>query len=864
MKKLLIPFLLLAALLTFVRIGFALTGSTYQPNVKQLLVDGDMEATNTQPSFVNLDFEGAVGPPPASWSQYQAVATRAAGTRTGGSGSYVAHVAYDTVNASGLMYQNGLTAGHTYRVTGWYRTDGIHMLVMLGPSSIIFNDTAASWTYFDATGIQVGGDNYLRFQSNDFNLGAGYFELDDVSVTDVTAAFWSPYNANTLVSKTTTNPHSGRQAIRSTRLANGGYTGMTQTILTVGKRYHVTGFARGSGGADIPWIAVGGYSNDWTGTNSTSWQRFDFTIEADGNVLFLLAVNGAINDYVEFDDVFVTEVTGYTQVQDTQTLVDGDMEGKPIALADAAMEAAGTASWTALSGATLSKQTTSPHGGSQLLRVARNGANVFYAYQGIMTVGHTYHVTGYARSDGTTTPRVSKGSAIVWTGTTATSWQSFDVTFTQDSGTSLYFGDQDDSSGYVEFDDLSVVDVGTTAWQAVQSVLSKQITSPHGGNQVIRVAYNDTNADGYAIQSILTLGKRYRMTGWMRGDGTSYPQVYLGGGGAVAIGTASTAWQRFDVTRVADLNTLIDLASVNLSTGHYVEFDDVTVTEDKGKQQVINKQVIVEGDMEGLPVALADAAMEAAGTGSWTPSQATLSKQTTNPHGGSQVLRVAYDGNPAHTAGEAYQSGVLTAGRTYRLTGWARADSGGVAYPIIMDAETTPVWIGVPGNVWQYIDTTFVAAGGTYSSFIEPYAQSIGAAGRYAEFDDLSIVDIGTSAWTPGSSNATLTKSTASPHGGKYALRAAWGSGTYVYASGGAIFTPGKKYRMTGWVRSDGAVTPTISISGGYNVWVGTTATSWQKIDVTFTPLYNSLYLLYQASSPAWVEWDDLYATLAE
>jgi hypothetical protein len=69
---------------------------------------------------------------------------------------------------------------------------------------------------------------------------------------------------------------------------------------------------------------------------------------------------------------------------------------------------------------------------------------------------------------------------------------------------------------------------------------------------------------------------------------------------------------------------------------------------------------------------------------------------------------------------------------------------------------------------------------------------------------------------------------------------------------------------MTGWVRSDGAAIPTINMSGGQNIWTGTADTSWQKIDVTFTPLYGALYLLYYANSAAWVEWDDLYATLAE
>jgi len=855
MKKILIPFLLLAALLTFIKIGFALSGSVTTPNVKQLLADGDMEATNAAVNFTDGNMEAA-----GTGAWYPSQATLSKETVTPHTGLQSLRVTYNGFT-DGAAYIGGITGGRVYHITGWARGDG-------GSSPLVSSawmtptyfagTTDNSWQAFDVT--VIASTDILQFGSH--NLSSGhYVEFDDISVTDVTAGSYPAIAAT--VSKQTTNPHGGKQVLRVTADGTQVYGDSYQNILTTGKRYRITGWARAGGSAAYPSIFFGGNNQVWSGSVSTAWQRFDVTSSPiGGGQLFLIAfgVTGA-GQYVEFDDVMVTEATGYTQVQDTQTLVDGDMEGKPVALVNGNFEGAAgppPAGWTELSIAATRVAGARTGGiGSYVAQIGYNGSSAGYLYQySPLSNGNTYRVTGWARSvDGIAVPGVSDSSAagLRWTGTNSTTWQYFDYTGVSQSTGFMMAASSLGVGGAVQFDDFSIIDTGATAWSAVQSVLSKQTTSPHGGNQVIRIAYDNANADGYAIQAILTIGKKYRMTGWMRGDGTSYPQIYLGGGGAVAIGTASTAWQRFDVVKVADLNTLIDLASVNLSAGHYVEFDDVTVTEDKGKQQVINKQVVVEGDMEGLPIAVADAAMEAADTSAWTVNVAgTFAKDATTVRPGSsgtKSLKITYTVN---NFASLYQN-VLVSGHTYHIQGWFKSDG----------SETAIVYTnsGVAASTasasWTPFDAVFLASG-------VGFQLQIGSAHGSAWFDDISVVDIGTSAWTPGSSNATLTKSTASPHSGKYALRAAWGSGTYVYASGGDIFTPGKKYRMTGWVRSDGAAIPTINMSGGQNIWTGTADTSWQKIDVTFTPLYGALYLLYYANSAAWVEWDDLYATLAE
>jgi len=86
------------------------------------------------------------------------------------------------------------------------------------------------------------------------------------------------------------------------------------------------------------------------------------------------------------------------------TMEGHDPAGEPNGvqlLADGDMEAAGTASWIANSGAVLSKQNTDPHSGTQNLRITTlNGDNQSQARQDILTAGGVYRATGYYRTDG--------------------------------------------------------------------------------------------------------------------------------------------------------------------------------------------------------------------------------------------------------------------------------------------------------------------------------------------------------------------------------------------------------------------------------------------------------------------------------
>lgn len=127
---------------------------------------------------------------------------------------------------------------------------------------------------------------------------------------------------------------------------------------------------------------------------------------------------------------------------------------------------------------------------------------------------------------------------------------------------------------------------------------------------------------------------------------------------------------------------------------------------------------------------MTDGDMETAGTAAYTVgSGATLTKETGNVLGGSQVLRVAHGGTQDPYAFQV----VLVPGTRYRLNGWARGDA--TFLPFIQDAATL-IWSGTNSTTWQKLDVIFRAVG----TDLRLYARA-NAAG-YCEFDNISVTEV--------------------------------------------------------------------------------------------------------------------------
>ncbi|MDD2786418.1 MAG: hypothetical protein PHS79_06085 [Patescibacteria group bacterium] len=393
-------------------------------------------------------------------------------------------------------------------------------------------------------------------------------------------------NGNSTLTKVTNEPKGGKQSIHILVTASTvGYAG--QTILTTGKKYHITGWARGDGASTHPAITTAG-AVKWSGTNSTSWQHFDITVAADGTVARLYAY-GALSGTSDFDDVLVTEYTGSAQTQEKQLLKDGDME------------TSGTANYAAYAGGIISKTTSVVRSGKQAYEVQADYHNRGSFQNNVVAVGKKVRITGYARGDGTIVPRVSNGAlTAIWTGTSATSWQYFDAIFTQAGTTAIYFVSGTDAVGTIYFDDVMVTEYkggeqtiekqllvdgdmetsGTGSWTNYSNAIpTKTTVNQKSGRQALRVTYLGSVSSGFARNANnLTVGKRFRATGWARSDGTLVPRI-LTQSNIFWIGTNSTSWQRVDgIISATQAGILLGSATAGTSTS-YVEFDDIMITE---------------------------------------------------------------------------------------------------------------------------------------------------------------------------------------------------------------------------------------------------------------------------------------------
>ncbi len=122
---------------------------------------------------------------------------------------------------------------------------------------------------------------------------------------------------------------------------------------------------------------------------------------------------------------------------------------------DGDMELSTATDWIQARAAVITKETGTPYGGTQVLRVAYGGTTVPYTYQNSTMLGHRYHLRGWARGDGTWSPLIVDSGVTLWTGTSSTDWQLFDITYTA-AGTNIRFGELATGAGYTEWDDITL------------------------------------------------------------------------------------------------------------------------------------------------------------------------------------------------------------------------------------------------------------------------------------------------------------------------------------------------------------------------------------------------------------------------
>jgi hypothetical protein len=397
--------------------------------------------------------------------------------------------------------------------------------------------------------------------------------------------------------------------------------GARQTILTIGKKYVVRGYARYvSGTGNFPLVNAGGTT--WSGVRThTDWQYFRFEVASAASTLFTLYCWNptAGSGSCQFDNVEVLEATTVTPTASTMYQKNGENQeyGGYLkytdSIIDGDMELNNTTNWGGAASSTLSKTTTSPQEGTRALRITANAGqatgNLIYTYQGIVVTttdvilpGRRYLLTGYARSDGTEVPMINLTTntfgiiQTLWSGTASTSWQFFQIDFVASEDTVgglsinniqlLFRLGTGPAAGteYVDFDNIRLLEVdgrannrskgatqlftdwdmqksGVTAFTDTRCTSSKDTSIYYRGSQSLNLAATVGTLARYftSFSPGLTVTNEYRITGYARSDGKSVPYLAQDTANSTLwVGNNSQTWQFFDVNFTA-VQTAINL-----------------------------------------------------------------------------------------------------------------------------------------------------------------------------------------------------------------------------------------------------------------------------------------------------------------
>ena len=132
------------------------------------------------------------------------------------------------------------------------------------------------------------------------------------------------------------------------------------------------------------------------------------------------------------------------------------------------------------------------------------------------------------------------------------------------------------------FLDGDMEDPGVSDWTPGNgAVLTKETTSPKVGARNLRITQTSPTMDPYAEQEPLLVNRRYRITGWARGDGSAAIPTILNETNAIWTGTVSTTWQEVEAEFWATQGTgMLFMGDTSVASGSpFCEFDDIDIVQ---------------------------------------------------------------------------------------------------------------------------------------------------------------------------------------------------------------------------------------------------------------------------------------------
>jgi hypothetical protein len=585
------------------------------------------------------------------------------------------------------IYQDVVAQNKTYRLRGAARSDGseipkISVNQLAGVTDIWTGTNIHSdWQTFDFSFTKTGTGTQINFY---FNATAGSKEVhwDSLRLEELDSAgipvqggmsYWGAGGTAT-VTKEITTPVDGKQCLRVAYGSGSPFRAVQDRSTAAGEYYRVRGYAR-SDGIAVPSVEMGNNDQKWQGVNThLNWQYFDFcgTPGAAGFGHLWLVGTGA-SGYVEFDKIDISPI----------------LESGPLTSVDAF-------------------DIITAYGPGILFNGSTTWIDCTTAY-GDFTDNFT--LAAWIRTEDNTTTVLARR----------------DLTNTQ-------YQFRIDGSGRPSLYD------GASSFNAVDDVADGNW---HFLCCVINGAASQWYIDGVAKGSTFNPAITSYILKFEVGS-------YNNGAAQNFNGTIVSPSVYGEVKTAADVLDLYDTDRFYAVSGPYAEqvlSETITSRRIRGYiwsdgssvPQIFTRDLsgIWHENLEGIEVfsgdtVVVDGNMEAAGVTDWgVGGAAVLTKSTYNPYQGFQVLNVT---RTVASFGDARQS-ILTIGKTYRVTGWARGD--GSHLPSVAYQNST-VWSGTISQEWQRIDATAEVVGGNLLRLVNFFSSGDG----YVEFDDISVVEV--------------------------------------------------------------------------------------------------------------------------
>lgn len=141
----------------------------------------------------------------------------------------------------------------------------------------------------------------------------------------------------------------------------------------------------------------------------------------------------------------------------------------------------------------------------------------------------------------------------------------------------------------------------TSAWSSGHSaLLGKVSTGAAEGTRFLQIVWNSQD-DPYAFQTdIFTIGQRYIIRGWGRGDGTVIPSIQDPIGTDIWVGNSSLNWEEFEFEHTAQSTNLNLVANTTVFGG--VGFDGISINQvSLSGDRTVYIEVDSSIDPDGIP-----------------------------------------------------------------------------------------------------------------------------------------------------------------------------------------------------------------------------------------------------------------------